>query len=33
VELHRRARTSRHAGTDLNYFFAGPKVSMSLMRR
>jgi hypothetical protein len=24
VELHRRAPTSRHAGTDLNYFFAVP---------
>jgi hypothetical protein len=25
VELHRRARTSRHADIYLNYFFASPK--------
>jgi hypothetical protein len=25
VELHVRARPGRHADTDLDYFFAGPK--------
>lgn len=27
MELHPRARTSRHADTDLNYFFASPKLA------